>query len=170
MSSKERKGMWTRHVSVMLLIGYCIGALETSHAADPPGAQAAIGEFVLMERELLEQRHRADVTAADWNTKYSRFIESEARRLQGLMPGILPALAERLGYRSNNDKQLEELLKVKHPTDQQLLNIKSLLEASTGQRGASRCGLAFLTGYLGRSAPKEAIDTFLTEAPTTERS
>src|SRR6266496_4664526 len=83
-------------------------ALAPVYASDQPEYRAAAEEFVLKEQALWDQRRQGYLSDKDWEMQYTRFIESEAERLQGLMPGILETLGKRLGYRSEKDLRLEK--------------------------------------------------------------
>jgi hypothetical protein len=144
--------------------------MGTSHPPGSPEGEAAIEEFVLKKRLFLEQRRQGGLSDEEWGTKYDDFLQSEAERLETLMPGILAPLGARLSYRSDSDRRLDELLRLKHPTAEELVEIQSLLQAETPQGYQHICSIAHLVGYLGRGAPKEAVDVLLASAPPPERS
>ena len=87
-----------------------------------------------------------------------------------MMPRILDSLAQTLAYRPEKDRRLEDLLKKDQPTTEEALEIQALLQQSTGGKRDSICGIAFLTGILGREAPNAAVRALLTASPPAERS
>jgi hypothetical protein len=144
--------------------------MGTSHPPGFPEGEAAIEEFILKHRLLWEQHRQGGLSEEEMDMEYSRHIQSEAERLEPLMPGILAPLGARLSYRSDNDRRLDELLRLKRPTGEELAEIQSLLQAETPQVDQPICAIAFLVGALGRGAPKEAVDVLLAATPPAERS
>ncbi len=140
------------------------------YAAAPSDPDKAVDEFVLKVNALLLERPPIESSTAEWETKYEHLITSEAERLRTLVPNILQVLGQRLGAKSDTDRRLDELLKLKHPTVEEALQIQSLLHEQLSESSPPRCAIMFLIGRLGKEAPKEAVNVLLATAPPPERS
>jgi hypothetical protein len=133
-------------------------------------AEVAVSEFIVKEQDLWQHRRQGMLSDKDWDRDYTRLIEAEADRSKPLMPVVLKVIGGHLQYRSQNDRRLEELLKLSHPTIKEAMETQSLLKEKSKEKRIPRCGLAFLTGQLGRSSPKDAVDVLLNSVPAPERS
>ena len=162
-----------RHLVVTLAL--CLSVLcqwlsqSSLLGATATDCDAAVDSFVTKEQALWALRRQGQLTSEEWNSKYTSLLESEARAMQPLLPDVLYTLANRLS-RSKDDDTLEELLDLKHPSPEEMAEIQSLIERRRARKEIPRCGIAQLTGFLGRDAPGEAVDVLLSAAPPPERA
>lgn len=146
------------------------GPSNSMFASGQSKADIAVDEFIVKEEALWQQRRQGMLSEKDWDRDYTRLMESEAERVKPLMRDVLAVIGGHLQYRSEADRRLEELLKKSRPTVQEAMEAQALVKEKSKEREVPRCGLAFLTGYLGRSNPKGAVDVLLSSVPAPERS
>src|SRR5437773_1698932 len=125
-----RQSVVSRLISCLVVfpVAYLMTSLEAVYASGSPESETAVESFLLKEQALWQQRRQGQLAAGDWDMKYIHLIESEADQLKGLMPGILQVSGEHLGYQSDEDRRLEELLKLNHPTGEEAAELQSLLQ------------------------------------------
>jgi hypothetical protein len=133
-------------------------------------AEVAVEEFIVKEEALWQQHRQGMLSDEEWDRDYTRLMETEADRVKPLMPDVLTVIGGHLQYRSEAGRRLEELRKKSRPTVQEAMEAQALVREKSKERKVPRCGLAFLTGYLGRSNPKGAVDVLLSSLPAPERS
>jgi len=154
----------------VLSITYLLMPFNPTCAYGQREAEVAVNEFIVKEQDLWQQRRQGKLSAKDWDDNYMSLIESEANRVKTLMPDVLTVIGGQLQYSSEDDRRLEELLKLSHPTVEEAMEVQSLLKEKSREKRIPRCGLAFLTGYLGRLNPKDAVDVLLSSVPAPESS
>lgn len=146
------------------------GPSNSMFASGQSEADVAVDEFIVKYQALRQQRRQGMLSDEDWDRDYTRLMESEADRVKPLVPEAFKVIGGFLQHRSERDRRIEELLKESHATVQEAMELQSLVEERSKERKVPRCGLAFLTGYLGRSNPKGAVDVLLSSVPAPERS
>jgi hypothetical protein len=147
-----------------------LSATQTASTASTNLSATAIEEFIAKYEVIRQQRRQGKLSAEDWDAKYTDFIESEAEELKGMLPNILGEIGERLRYRSDDQERFDALADLKHPNDDQSKELLSLTQKIARDKEIPRCTLTFLTAYLGRTAPKEAVDVLLTSDPPPEEA
>jgi hypothetical protein len=164
------RARWRAYLLPLLCLCPYAMLIRSASATEPSATEIAVDEFISKEQALWDRRRNGHITSSDWETMFNALLESEAKRLQSVMPDVLQTLGERLAYRSDLDRQLEELLSLSHPTTDQTLEIQALLHEKYQAGSVPRCGIAFLAGYLGRLAPANAVRILLASVPPPERS
>src|SRR5262245_53799010 len=171
------KLLWIRKIALPMLSVLVIVVLDSlmlgplsAYGSGSPDWVSAVNEFSDKESALWQQRRQGKLSAEQWDVEYRQLLESETKRMQGMMPGILEVLRDKLQYRSESDRRFDEESESKHPVGEELPKGQPPTGESTRQIQMSRCGIALLTGYLGRIAPKKSVDVLLSSAPPPERS
>jgi hypothetical protein len=157
-------------VLVIVVLDSLMPGPRSAYGSGSPDLVSAVNEFSDKESALWQQRRQGKLSAEQWDVEYRQLLESETKRMQGMMPGILEVLRDKLQYRSESDRRFDEESGSKHPADEELPKNQPQTGESTRQIQMSRCGIALLTGYLGRIAPKESVEVLLSSAPPPERS
>src|SRR5437867_9293995 len=145
-------------VLLMLVLGSLILGPRLVYGSGAPEWTSAVNEFSDKEDALWQQRRQGKLSTEQWDVEYRQLLESETKRMQGMMPGILEALRNKLQYRSESDRQFDEQVGSKPPVGEGLPKNQPQTGESKRQLQMPRCGIALLTGYLGKVAPKESVD------------
>src|SRR5262245_45025086 len=113
-----------------------------------------LNTFVFQEGELFRRQQAPGFDVQQRDERYSELVDYAARELEPFLPEALQVLGMRLGYRTEDQKRLEDLLGIPCPTARQEAEINQL--ATVPGVRQNLCGLAFVTGRLGKKSPVAA--------------